>query len=80
MARYSLARGLAPCCCGLLIGRNAYMRTCWCVRARACSHTHAKHACVQDCAFPLLRGINATDNLEQGFADVKCDSYRGSTP
>jgi len=35
---------------------------------------------LQDCAFPLLRGINATDNLEQGFADVKYALLVGAKP
>lgn len=33
-----------------------------------------------DCAFPLLRSINTTDNLNEGFKDVECAFFVGSKP
>jgi len=35
---------------------------------------------LQDCAFPLLRGINATDSVEKGFEDVSFALLVGSKP
>ena len=33
-----------------------------------------------DCAFPLLRSITTTDNLNEGFKDVECAFFVGSKP
>merc|ERR550537_639519 len=35
---------------------------------------------LQDCAFPLLRGIVATDNVEKGFEDISFALLVGSKP